>query len=456
MRTAMGPSTMVDNALSRYDRQVRAAVDLLDPRPPSEGFDPGTALPELDAALEDFHAASGISVAPLGDYRGRALTLLNLMHNPRTRTTKTYASLLIVARAIGHIRRTGGRVMILTPSSANKATALRDAVLRALERSLVTSDQIQIAVVVPRESLGKMWGSPLDEDPDLRGRNPVFVAGGDPEGVKAIARTFCDTYGDRIQDRSGASVWYTMSLDNYRMADSVRAFFESEAFPPEPGRTRVHAHAVSSAFGLLGYELGRRVLATGSSRSGDCPRFYLVQHLRTPDMVLSLLNGSFARTGIPAYRRDPATGMLVQDAHPAFPYETDHPEDSIDPTFYTRRPLTSGIIDEIVARCGGGGIVVSRRECLRRYGEVAGLLAPAGVHLPADPDALREWALLMAMTGVLNGIDRGLIPEGADVVVHGSGSYGAREYRSLDPAHTSDIEGPEDMLDTVERALGGP
>jgi hypothetical protein len=52
MRTAMGPSTMVDNALSRYDRQVRAAVDLLDPRPPSEGFDPGTALSLLSATTE--------------------------------------------------------------------------------------------------------------------------------------------------------------------------------------------------------------------------------------------------------------------------------------------------------------------------------------------------------------------------------------------------------------------
>ena len=448
-------SSVVGNALSRYHARVREAVDLLDPRPEPEGFDPGTALPEPDPQLDDFYAASGISVAPLGDYRRRALTLLNLMHNPRTRTTKTFASLLIVARAIAHVRRTGERVMILTPSSANKATALRDAVLRALERSLVTPDQLQIAVVVPLESLGKMWSSPLAEDPDLRGRNPVFVSGGDPEGVKAIARTFCDAYGGRLRDRSATNLWYTMSLDNYRIADSVRAFFEAEAFPAEPGRTRVHGHAVSSAFGLLGYDLGRRVLARESSQGENCSQFFLVQHLRTPDMVLSLLYGSFSRSGMPAYRREPETGAFVQDAHPAFPHTTDDLDDSIDPTFYTRRPVTSETIDGIVARCGGGGIVVSRRECLQRYGEIAGLVAGAGVELPADPDALREWALVMAMTGVLNGIDRGLIPEGADVVVHGSGSYGAEEYRSLDPSHASTIERPEDMVDTVSRALGG-
>ncbi|HEX9236707.1 MAG TPA: DUF6002 family protein, partial [Actinomycetota bacterium] len=66
-----------------------------------------------------------------------------------------------------------------------------------------------------------------------------------------------------------------------------------------------------------------------------------------------------------------------------------------------------------------------------------------------DPGRLREWALVMCMTGVLNGIDRGLIPEGADVVVHGSGSYGDGDYEPVDLLHTVAIERAEDMLPVV-------
>ncbi|MEU5958549.1 DUF6002 family protein [Streptomyces sp. NPDC047525] len=49
---------------------------------------------------------------------------------------------------------------------------------------------------------------------------------------------------------------------------------------------------------------------------------------------------------------------------------------------------------EIVARHGGGGVVVSPRERLDRFGEVRSLAAPAGITIAADPGAIREWKLL--------------------------------------------------------------
>ncbi len=37
----------------------------------------------------------------------------------------------------------------------------------------------------------------------------------------------------------------------------------------------------------------------------------------------------------------------------------------------------------------------------------------------------------MVLTGVLNAIDRGLVPAGREVVVHGSGFYAATDYEPL-------------------------
>ena len=111
----------------------------------------------------------------LGGYRGRTLVLLDLMGNPATRTTKTFASLVIVARAVRHIRATGEPITIITPSSANKATALRDAVYRALAAGLVGPEQLNIIVVVPPSATPKLWASPLTDDPDLRALNPIVV-----------------------------------------------------------------------------------------------------------------------------------------------------------------------------------------------------------------------------------------------------------------------------------------
>jgi len=170
---------VVRNALLRYQAQIRGALAGLagqDGRPePGQRFEAPHALPPPSAPLAEFFDVSDIAVTDLAGYAGRRLRLLDLMRNPRTRTTKTFPSRLIVARAIEHIRRTGERVMIVSPSSGNKATALRDAVLAAHETGLATADQLAILVVVPAKSRGKLWSSPLSADAGARRRNPVAV-----------------------------------------------------------------------------------------------------------------------------------------------------------------------------------------------------------------------------------------------------------------------------------------
>jgi hypothetical protein len=79
---------------------------------------------------------------------------------------------------------------------------------------------------------------------------------------------------------------------------------------------------------------------------------------------------------------------------------------------------------------GGGGIVVSPHECRQRYPR---LRATLGSDLPSDPRELREWSLALALTGILNAIDRGLVPAD-DILVHGSGSYQTTDDPAPDPA----------------------
>jgi hypothetical protein len=80
-------------------------------------------------------------------------------------------------------------------------------------------------------------------------------------------------------------------------------------------------------------------------------------------------------------------------------------------------------MNAVIEKFGGDGVVVSRRECLDRYPLAERWLAGSALALPADPADLREWSLVMALTGVWNAIDRGLVPSGREIVVHGSGSY---------------------------------
>jgi hypothetical protein len=443
----VGDNIVVRNALCRYETHIRAVLESLGTQTePSQRFEAAYALPAPSAQLAEFFDVSDIAVTDLAGYAGRTLRLLDLMRNPRTRTTKTFASRLIVARAVEHIHRTGERVMIVSPSSGNKAVALRDAVLAAHETGLATADQLAILVVVPATSRGKLWSSPLSTDRDARRRNPVAVHdGARPEQVKALAGELVDRAGPAMYERFGVRLWHTLALDNYRVADSARAYVEHDCLPA--AEVRLHVHAVSSAFGLLGHDLGARRLAAGGHRT-TAARYFLVQHLNTPDMVLSLYFGSTARESLPGYAFDPAAGLYRQDADPRFPMTTTDPDETLDPTFYTRQPITSTEMNALIHSQGGGGIVVSRHECVQRYPLLRRMLEPTGCVLPPDPADLREWSLVMALTGVLNGIDRGLVPE-EDILVHGSGSYQVADF---DPIPDPDLV--HDAADLAELAAG--
>jgi Family of unknown function (DUF6002) len=404
-------------------------------------FAPGFELPELTGPTREFFAAATASWRRLGDYGGHPLQLLDLTGNPGTRTTKTFASMLIVARAVEYIRRTGTAVCIFTPTSANKGVALRDAVARAHAAGLATPRELSVAVLAPASTAHKFRHDALAADPQRRSLNPLLrFAGADPEGVKPLARAFVDEYAATAFDRHGLTLWYSLDLKNYLVADAARAAFEAEVSPTATAPPRWHAHAVSSAFGLLGYNLGRDVLeATGrgaSSRRGrigtgradgaDRPGFLLVQHLGTPDMVLSLRHGSFDRAGMPEYTVDGP--VWTQATDPRFPAVTADPAEVLDPTFYTHRPVTSPAMNELIGRHGGDGIVVSRHECVARYPMIRQWLTGAGLDLPDDPGQLREWSIVMVLTGVANAIDRGLVPAGHEIVVHGSGTYAAGDF----------------------------
>ncbi|MBT3162709.1 hypothetical protein HTV80_06260 [Streptomyces sp. Vc74B-19] len=410
------------------------------------GFTPGWRLPDLTPALERFFEPGGISAQELGSYHGTPLRLLNLMHNPRTRTTKTLASLMIVARAVAHIQHTGEPIMIITPSSANKATALRDAVLRAHETGLVGAHQLRIVCVVPAASCQKLWRSPLTDDGVLRARNPLAVLdSSQPLHVKELARALADQEAEALFARYGVRLWHTMDLSNYAVADTARALFERDHLPAAP---RVHAHSVSSAFGLLGHFYGQQQ-HTGREWPGTGARYFLVQHLGTPDMVSSYYHGRFDYRPRWQYR----DGLHVQESDPRFPARTFAPDEQLDATFYTRTPATSERMNGIIRRQGGGGIVVSLAECLDRYPLVRALLEPAHVELPADPRQIREWSLVMAMTGVLNALDRGLLDE-TEILIHGSGSYGADDYQAPQTHQMRAITGYGDLRDLVHTAAG--
>jgi hypothetical protein len=434
----MSSPPMRNLILDYYDRLpsvIARCVD--DPAPVKDpaAFSPGFLLPELDPQIREFFGGAQASWSHLADLDGGRLTMLDLTRNPGTRTTKTLASLLIVARAVEYIRRTGEPIVIFSPTSANKGTALRDAVFRAYECGLVTPDQLRIAIVVPAGCRAKLRGGlPTD-------RNPIFVyAGEQPEYVKALGRQFADAYAGQM----APNLWFSLELRNYLIADAARAFFEHDVDPTPGAKARTHAHAVSSAFGLLGYNLGRDLLEeSGAATPEDRPSFLLVQHMGTPDMVLSLLHGDFDRARVPAYQRDGA--MWRQAADPHFPSVTADPEEVLDPTFYTHRPVTSPAMNDLIRRHGGDGIVVSLQECLERYPKVAEFLSATDRPLPADLRTLREWSIVMAVTGVLNAFDRGLLDRDRDVVVHGTGMYHAADYPPVETADLTPVQEPGDI-----------
>ena len=395
---------------------------------------PGFALPELDEAARKFFSVATAQWRTLGEYRGHNIFLLDLTHNPETNTTKTFASLLIVARAVEYIRRTGESMMIFSPTSANKGTALRDAVARAHEAGLVAPEQLRMVMLAPASCRAKMRAGRLD--PEL---NPVLLYGGhEPEQVKALGKQSAEEYAGKL----GVRLWFSLELPNYLIADAARAFIEHDVCPTADSRPRIHAHAVSSAFGLLGYNVGRDVLeAGGQAERADRPGFLLVQHLGTPDMVLNLLTGDFDRAAMPAYAFDTDSGLYKQDSDPHFPSACADPHEVLDPTFYTRRPVTSPAMNDLIAKHGGDGIVVSRQECVERYPTLREWVPSA----PAEPGLLREWSLSMAVTGVLNAIDRGLVGVDRDIVIHGSGMYSAGEFTPLPDSSVIQVASASDI-----------
>jgi hypothetical protein len=54
----------------------------------------------------------------------------------------------------------------------------------------------------------------------------------------------------------------------------------------------------------------------------------------------------------------------------------------------------------------------------------------------------------MALTGVLNGIDRGLVPED-DIVVHGTGSYGVADFQPIPAPHLNPVTGVDGLADVA-------
>ncbi len=449
----VGVSATANLVLDSYDRLPEVIARVVDdPAPVKDptAFSPGFLLPDLDAGTRRFFGAAEAGWRPLGDTGGHRTALLDLSRNPGTNTTKTFPSLLIVARAVEYVRRTGERVLIFTPTSANKGTALRDAVLRAIDAGLVTPDQLRVAVLAPGGCQDKQRSSRLSTDPELRALNPLLRYDGErAEDVKALAREFVQRYGGPAKERAGLNVWFSLELRNYLIADAARAFFEHRVAPTAGAAPRLHAHAVSSAFGLLGYNLGRDVLeAAGEASPADRPGFLLVQHLGTPDMVLHLRTGGFERDRVPAYRAG-EDGLHRQDADPRFPAVTYDPGEVLDPTFYTHRPVTAPEMTGLIGRHGGDGIVVSLAECLERYPALRRQLGGGERPLPGDPRRLREWSLAMVLTGAANAVDRGLVADGTELVVHGSGSYGTGDYTPVQEDAVRPVAGVEDIAAAV-------
>jgi hypothetical protein len=448
MTTSVLSNTVTSvNVFGQHGEQLRQAISRAGQnRPASTDFEPEFALPDYSDKLAEYFSAADLRFAELGKAGHTRLVLLDLMGNPGTRTVKTLASHVIVARAIRHIDETAEPVMILTPSSANKATALRDAVLRAHRLGLAHPDDLQIVTVVPDVARHKLWSSTLSSDPELAVRNPMCVLERNhPAHVKEVALQALAGASQELYARLGIRLWHTLDLANYRCADAVRAFAERATLPAAPGVTRAHAHSVSSAFGLLGHHFGTTMLPEVETPS----QYFLVQHMATPDMVLSLYDME-----PPEYTLDPATGLYRQDADPHYPAATYDPAEDLEPTFYTRNPATRTEMNEIIGRQGGGGVVVSLHECLDRYEEIRALLANARVRLPADPRALREWSLVMAMTGVLNGIERGLL-EVDEVVVHGSGSYTAADFTPMSNRVVRQVGSAADLRKAIFEAAYG-
>ncbi|VVQ37680.1 hypothetical protein PS943_05374 [Pseudomonas fluorescens] len=444
--TTQRPLTPI-SVIERYYDLIVSSAPGFEVSTSDDAFEPSMKLPAMEPRMQAFLSVATAQFFEMGRYRGMPLRLFDLRQNANTQTTKTFASTLIVARAIRHIQDTGDSILLFSPSSGNKAIALRDAVLRALKNKLVHPEQLRIVTLTPAQTTGKLRRTELYDDPRLRALNPVFVLDTEsPEAVKVVGQQFKDLFNRRPLGDS--KLWHSLRLENYRFSDQARAFFDFEYGDAwDTDRKTVHVHAVSSAYGLLGYCSGVDVMRRHGTQVST-PSFLLVQHLATSDMVLHLLDGNFEGASAPRYKQG-ADGLWVQSESAHFPAATWSPDEVLEPTFYTHLPPTAVEMTAQVRANGGSGIVVSLHECMQRYSECAQFLANTPVSLPADPRDLKEWSLVMAMTGCLNAIDRQLL-EGMDgCTIHASGTYCAGDFEGIPTEGLSFIDSAEEMMEIL-------
>jgi hypothetical protein len=348
----------------------------------------------------------------------------------------------MIGRAVQHIKETGENIIITVTTSGNKGIALRAAAERAVSLGLVKPTQLRVVMMIPENSSHKLRESLFSQDKELAALNPIIIyTGRDSVALKKIGREFQEAYYDEFFQKYHARIWNSLHLDNYRVGDSTRAFIEYETLLREPAKEtpslRLHVQAVSSAYGLIGYHLGRSVLVEeGLTTWEENPGYFLVQHLATSDMVLYHYFGSFEHQKLPDYLFDEESGLYTQNQHAHFPEKTLSQGEMLDTTFYTLKPPTSHFFTPLINKFGGGGIVVSLYECLERYPIVRKMLHQVDINITPDPRQVTEWSIIMALTGVLNAIDRNIIPEQAEITIHGTGYYAAGvEYQPLNTQH---------------------
>jgi len=171
---------IVNNPLLRYYKGIQLAEKLVQKQkdlnnPEEVCF---LKLPEITEKYIKFFEHSSVSRSNILVYKDHSIELLNLMSDHSTNTTKTFPTLLTVAKLIHHIEKTGETVIILTPSSGNKATAFRAAVEKAIEQKLVAAEKLRTITLIPRESVSKFRASKLYNDEKLNKLNPVFILSG--------------------------------------------------------------------------------------------------------------------------------------------------------------------------------------------------------------------------------------------------------------------------------------
>lgn len=438
--------TLVPNPIAEYYAEIATlSKKIAAAQTPLDEFCPWE-LPALDEQMSKFYEASAIAYGTVDLGIDREVILLNMSTYAGTKTTKTNPSLLMVARAVQHTRQTGEPITIISPSSGNKATALRAAVERAYELGITSPDFLNIVVVVPQEAHPKLWESTLSSRDDYRLANPlVTTAAPTRVAVKSLVNEVRKKLGDR---HKGRRLWYTLALENYVLADQVRAFVELDRFPTDAARW--HVHSVSSAYGLIGHNRGWMTRAPRLPHPG----YLLVQHMDTPDMVLHLLTGTFDKDQLPRYETD-RSGVLRQESSPHFPATVSARDECIDTTFYTSSPPTQDEMQSAIETHGGTGIVVSREECRDHYEFIRQAVATQAIVLPSNPDHLMEWSLIMAASGTMTAAERGLLDGVDSLVLHCTGLYTSQDYVPIRPEHLNRVDSSSagELIDVIDETF---